>query len=474
MKVIHLSVECFPVAKVGGLADVVGALPKYQQMLGVDVSVVMPWYDKPFMKNHALQAISTGSFYQGTELLNYIIWKEEGNTLGFPLYMIQIPGKLDRPEIYCYPDEAEQWIAFQHAFLHWLAKDAILPDVINCHDHHTGLIPFLLQYSNDYKHLSTIKTVFTVHNGQYQGWMNWNKAALLPAYDAWKWGFLDWGGAINPMAAALKCADRYTTVSEGYLEELYVEANGLQDLFLHEAAKGIGIVNGIDIEYWNSETDKLIPIHYSIKNLTEGKLANKKLFCEKVGLPYDIPLLSYIGRFAIEKGADLLAEIIQSLYKSSNNELAVFILGSGDQVIQKQIEDIANQFPKHVRVFFGYNESLAHEVYAASDLLIMPSRVEPCGLNQLYALKYGTIPIVRNIGGLKDTVLDVKNKNGYGYVFASLQIQEIVQTIERALVTYKNTKHWKSVRQRTMKLDYSWGKSAQKYVELYNQLVKKL
>lgn len=472
MKVIHLSVECFPVAKVGGLADVVGALPKYQRKLGIDASVVMPWYDRPFVKTLQLENIFNGSFYQGKELLIYTIWKEEDNVLGFPLYLIEIPGKLDRQEVYCYPDEAEQWISFQHAFLHWIANTDNKPDLINCHDHHVGLIPFLLKYSNDYGMLSSIKTVFTVHNGQYQGWMEWDKSTLFPAFDSWRWGLLDWNGLINPLAAAIKCTDRYTTVSEGYLEELYIEANGLQNLFSQERAKSLGIVNGIDTDFWNPEIDKLIHVNYKENDVDKGKRLNKELFCKKVGLPDDIPLLSYIGRFAYEKGADYLADIIRKIYSSNENEIAIFILGSGDSTIQENIAKAVEEFPSQVRVYFGYNESLAHEVYAASDLLIMPSRVEPCGLNQLYALQYGTIPLVRNIGGLKDTVKDVKERAGYGFVFENLDLEEIVSTITRSLSVYSNTTNWTSIRRRTMKLDYSWNKSAKKYIELYKKLLK--
>lgn len=472
MKVIHLSVECYPVAKVGGLADVVGSLPKYQRKLGIDASVVMPWYDREFVHTHVLDIVHEGSFYQGSELLVYKVWKESKDVLGFPLYLIQIPGKLDRPEVYSYADEAHQWISFQHAFLDWLSSSDNKPDLINCHDHHVGLIPFLLQHALDFKNLAAIRTVFTVHNGQYQGWMNWNMAHFLPRYDTWRWGLLDWDGVINPMAAGIKCAHAYTTVSEGYLEELYIEANGLQDLFSSERAKSLGIVNGIDTDYWNPEIDKYLPFNYTASDIKQGKGKNKEAFCQKMGLPSGVPLLSYIGRFAFEKGADILPDVVRKIYSSNENEIAIFILGSGDEHIQSDIEKLLDEFPMHVRVFFGYNESLAHEVYAASDMLIMPSRVEPCGLNQLYALKYGTVPIVRNIGGLRDTVLDADRKGGYGFVFDDLETTHILDSIHRAIIAYANQKKWVNIQKKAINLDYSWGSSAQKYINLYNQLVK--
>lgn len=471
MKIFHLSVECFPVAKVGGLADVVGALPRYQRHLGLDASVVMPWYDRPFLAEQDWDLTAEGVFFQGSERLEYTVYRETKDILGFPLYVVRIAGKLDRKEVYGYEDEAEQWIAFQHAFLHWINQMEDLPDVIHCHDHHTGLVPFLLGYGNDFRQLSAIRTVFTVHNGQYQGWMNWNKGILLPSFDTWKWGLLDWDGVINPLAAAVKCADAYTTVSEGYLQELFVEANGLQALFRHEAAKAHGIVNGIDVAYWNPAVDKLIPHQYTVSDAVTGKKRNKAAFCARVGLPQDRPLLSYIGRFAAEKGADLLPEVIGGLLSAGEREIAVFVLGSGDREIQERLTEAAERYAGRLAVYFGYNEVLAHEVYAASDMLLMPSRVEPCGLNQLYALQYGTIPIVRNIGGLRDTVKDISSRDGYGFVFDSLRTDEIVDSIGRAMAYFEG-KDWREIQKRAMLLDFSWDKSAQKYMELYNQLLR--
>lgn len=471
MKVIHLSVECFPVAKVGGLADVLGALPKYQRKLGIDASVVMPWYDRKFTQENKFDRIAVGSFYQGSEQLHYEILKESSDQLGFPLYLIRIPGKLDREEVYCYPDEADQWLAFQHAFLHWLKAGQIIPDLINCHDHHVGLVPFLLKYSHDFQQFSQVKTLFTVHNGQYQGWMNWNKGILLPGFDTWRWGLLDWDGLINPMAAAVKCCDAFSTVSEGYLKELFIDANGLQSLFLAESQKGYGIVNGIDTEYWNPQVDPLLHTHYDIHTVKKGKYENKKALCKQYNLDPALPLMSFIGRFAIEKGADLLAEIIDQLLRKIKVKMSIFILGSGDQEIQAALQQVLEKYPKQFAVYFGYNESLAHQVYAATDLLLMPSRVEPCGLNQLYALQYGTIPIVRGIGGLKDTVIDMQESDGYGIVFPQANVVDAVEGVIRGLEIVAQADLLSEIRAREMNLDFSWDKSAQKYLDLYTKLL---
>lgn len=470
MHVIHLSVECFPLAKVGGLADVVGALPRYQRKLGVDAWVVCPYYDKPFTRDNAFSVIAKDSFFQGSEELHYEVWKETADSLGFPLYLIRVPGKLDREEVYCYPDEAEQWIAFQHAFLHWIKNNHIIPDVINCHDHHVGLIPFLTKHADDFKVFEKVKTVFTVHNGQYQGWMNWNKGILLPAFDTWKWGLLDWDGLINPLATAIKCCDAFTTVSGGYLQELYEQANGLESLFASEAAKGYGIVNGIDDAYWNPSADKLIPVNYDVESNKIGKAKNKKAFCEKYGLDETLPLLTYIGRFATEKGADLLPEIIVDILSNPENKISIFILGSGDAQIQANLQTLLAEYPGRLAAFFGYHEALAHAVYAAADMILMPSRVEPCGLNQLYAMKYGTIPIVRGIGGLKDTVIDVGVRNGYGFVFPEATPTDAVSAIGRAVDYIGQRGKMQRIRRKEMELDFSWDKSAQQYINLYNRL----
>ncbi len=470
-KVFHLSVECYPVAKVGGLADVVGALPKYQKKLGIDACVVMPWYDRPFVNNHPFTVVHQGSFYQGSERFDFQIYKEQENSLGFELYLIKIPGKLDRSEVYCYPDEGEQFIAFQHAFLQWLKDREIVPDILHCHDHHVGLIPFLVRHSRDFSFLSGCKTVVTVHNGQYQGWMNWNKGILLPAFDTWKWGLLDWDGLINPLATAIKCCDAYTTVSEGYLEELYEEANGLQALFSDERHKSFGIVNGIDTDIWNPETDHSLAKNYAVKSVKTGKASNKKQLCKQYGLDAKLPLLAFIGRFATEKGADLLPEILFNVFKENENKISIFILGSGDQLIQSHIQKLVEPYSGRLAVYFGYDENLAHAIYASADFILMPSRVEPCGLNQLYAMKYGTLPIVNSIGGLKDTVLDINDTDGYGIVFQKAAITDVCYAVKRAMDYSEQTDLYKKNQQKMMQLDFSWEKSAQRYLNLYNQLL---
>ncbi|MEC3881026.1 glycogen synthase [Parapedobacter sp. 10938] len=470
--VIHLSAECYPVAKVGGLGDVVGALPKYLRQAGLRTWVVLPWYNKPFVQQHTFDVVYTGSFHQGSRLLEMTVLKEQSDVLGFELYLIKMPGLLDRDEPYGYADESEQFMAFQHGFLHWITEVGLVPDVVHCHDHHTGLIPFLMYYCERFAALKKVPTVGTVHNGQYQGWMEWNKAILLPPFDTWKWGLLDWDKTINPLAALIKCCTAFTTVSEGYLGELMTQANGLEHLFAMERAKGIGIVNGIDTAVWDPASDAALPHHYTRGRMQSGKSKNKAFLCDAYGLDPEKPLVAYIGRFAGEKGADLLPDIIERLLGREGAELSIMVLGSGNPQVQAAIAHLAEQYPGKLGAYIGYQEELSHRIYAAADFLIMPSRVEPCGLNQLYAMRYGTVPIVRSTGGLKDTVRDIHEADGYGITFVDANAADAAAAVDRALALYANRKQLQQLQKQLMALDFSWDKSAVAYMELYKHITK--
>jgi len=470
MNVIHLSAECYPVAKVGGLGDVVGALPKYQQAAGISAIVVLPYYDRKFVKENEFEVIFESQIVMGEVSYSFQVLREVTNKLGFPLHLIKIPGLLDRTEIYGYTDESDQFIAFQYAFLEWLLQFSILPDVIHCHDHHAGLIPFLLYHSERFKRLAYIPTVLTIHNGQYQGWMGWEKLNHLPDIDVWEGELLEWGDCINPLASAVKCCWKYTTVSPSYLEELSINSNGLEELFIAESAKGVGIINGIDTEVWNPETDLMISANYNTASVSQGKLENKRSICQEFFFDINKPLVAFIGRLVSEKGADLLPEAITRILTKHKGELNILILGSGETEIEENLANLTATFKEDYNVFIGYHEGLSHRIYAGADFLIMPSRVEPCGLNQLYALRYGTIPIVRSTGGLKDTVIDLAEENGYGICFENADVNSIVNAVSRAVEIYENSTQLQLLRNRMMGLNYSWHQSATQYINLYNNL----
>ncbi len=470
MRIFHLSAECYPVAKVGGLADVVGALPKYQNLAGLNAAVVMPFYDRKFTRENVFDTVFQGATLLGTRRLYFEILKEKTDKLGFELYLVKIPGLIDRENIYSYPDETEQFIAFQIAFLDWISYSQQSPDIIHCHDHHSGLVPFLLQYSKLYTRLAKTPTVFTIHNGQYHGAFGWDKLSYLPEIDLTKTGLLDWSGGINPLASAVRCASRYTTVSPSYLEELAVNSNGLEYLFFMERAKGIGIINGIDTEVWNPATDAMIAENYTAAKASAGKQKNKEALCTRFNLDPKKPLIAFIGRLVVEKGADLLAEAITKSLKQYKGKVNFLILGAGEPDMEADLQALKEKFPKDCNVYIGYNEELAHLVYAGADFLLMPSRVEPCGLNQLYALRYGTLPMVRSTGGLKDTVIDFGDKGGYGIRYNNTSVEDMNYAISRAAVLYDDTKQLQTLRKRMMALDFSWDVSAKQYMELYKSL----
>jgi starch synthase len=470
MVVIHLSAECYPLAKVGGLGDVVGALPKYQQELGVTAIVVTPYYDRKFARDNEFEVVYESSVRMGEKDLPFQVLKETTDKLGFHLHMIRIPGLLDRSEIYSYPDETEQFIAFQLAFLEWLLKFKDNPDIVHCHDHHTALVPYLMSHAFKYRFLSTIPTILTIHNGQYQGWFGWDKFHYLPETDPWTRGVLDWGGAINPLAAAVKSCWKFTTVSPSYLGELIESSKGLETLFIQEEKKGSGILNGIDTDVWNPTTDPLITLNYSLDNVTKGKQENKRALCKEFGFTLSKPLIAFIGRLVDEKGADLLPDAIAKTLSAAKGKASILILGSGNPDIEEQLTQLKETYKKDYNVYIGYDEALSHRIYAGADFLLMPSRVEPCGLNQLYAMKYGTMPIVRRTGGLKDSVIDTSEPEGYGICFDDLDVESIVASIARAVDLYANTSNVRLLRKRMMMLDFSWNRSANQYIDLYNSL----
>lgn len=470
MKVFHLSAECYPIAKVGGLADVVGALPKYQNKLGIEAAVVMPFYDRKFTQENEFDIVFQASSLLGIERFYFEILKERTNKLGFELFLIRIPGLLDRENVYEYPDETEQFIAFQIAFLDWINWSQQSPDLIHCHDHHTGLVPFLMTSSKLYQRFAKTTTVLTIHNGQYHGAFSWTKLALLPEIDMAKVGLLDWNGGINPLAAGVKCCWRYTAVSPSYLEELTYSSNGMEYLFYLERSKGTGILNGIDTEVWNPKTDPMIPDKYSLRQLTAGKQKNKIALCERFGLSPDKPTISFIGRLVIEKGADVLPEALKESIEAHPDGVNFIILGAGEVKTQEALVALKEEFQNQYNAFIGYDESLAHLVYAGSDFLLMPSRVEPCGLNQMYSMRYGTVPMVRVTGGLKDTVIDFGDAGGYGIRFLQASAADIVQSVDRAVEVYADTALLQLLRKRMMALDFSWDRSAKEYIDLYKSL----
>jgi len=471
MEIIHVSAECYPVAKAGGLGDVVGALPKYQNNLGQVAKVVMPMYRTKFLYENDWETVHEGGTYLGSQWFRYAVIKETTNKLGFDLYLVDINGLTDREQVYGYGDDTERFLAFQIAVLHWINQWVDKPDVIHCHDHHTSLIPFMLKFCYGVEQLRNIRTVLTIHNGQYQGWFGWDKLGLIPAFDSWKTGLLDWNHMINPLASGVRCADSVTTVSHSYLEELRVSANGLEKLFEYEKGKCSGILNGIDNDVWDSSNDKYLDFHYGPTEVTEGKAANKKWLCDYFKLDPENPLIIFIGRLVGEKAAEILPQTIGDSIASTQGKVSFLILGSGETAIEQQLQSMVPALKGRFNCYIGYNEQLAHRMYAGADFLLMPSRVEPCGLNQMYALRYGTVPMVRRTGGLKDTVIDIGEPGfiGFGICFNEATAWDATNAVSRAAGWFQNAPDiLTEARLKMMAIDHSWESSAQAYIDVYS------
>lgn len=476
MHITHLSAECYPAAKAGGLGDVVGALPKYLNKLGETCEVILPKYKTKWLDAQEYEMVWESDARLGRDYFSFQILKVQGDPLGFPLYTVHIPNLLDRPGVYIdpwtgrgYNDEFERFTSFQIAALEWIQSRDLKPDIVHCHDHHTGLIPFMMSNCYRYESLSQIPTIITVHNAEYHGQHERSRYRALPPFDIKNVGLLDWDGRLNSLAAGLKNAWQITTVSETYMGELGVSSNGLELLFENEKAKSRGILNGIDSEVWDPSTDPLLDIKYTTKSVKTGKRKNKEKICVQFGINPDVPTIAFIGRLVREKGADLLPDLI-SKFMNSKHEVNFVLLGTGDPGLHDIFTQMENDHVGYFDATLEYNEKLAHEIYAGADFIIMPSRVEPCGLNQMYSMRYGTVPIVRSVGGLKDTVIDIAEKDGYGIRFDDFNLEEAEVAVKRAIDLFGDNKKHSEIVRKITKLDFSWSKSAKDYLEMYKQL----
>ncbi|MEK7256072.1 MAG: glycogen/starch synthase, partial [Bacteroidota bacterium] len=471
-----ISMECYPAAKSGGLGDVVGALPIYLNRAGISTTVIIPKFQTKWLNQQWFRQVFSGHIKLGNELVWFSI--EEVMTdgkLGFPLYVANIPGKFDRPGVYSdpvggwYGDETERHLCFQQAVLKWVVSMHWKPEILHCHDHHTGLIPFMVKYCPEFESLRRMPTVFTIHNGAYHGSFSWSRMALLPMFQAAARGLLDWADTICPLAAGIKNSWQWTTVSPGYLEELRYDSNGMEWLMNHELPKAQGIINGIDAELWNPATDLLIAHKLENGDVESFKQKNRAVLLDRFRIIPDLPIVTFIGRLVGEKGGDLIAEAVRRAL-NNGSRFGFIVLGTGEPEIMDAIRPLRNQLSGHFDAALEYNEALAHQLYAGSDFLFMPSRVEPCGLNQMYACRYGTVPIVRSVGGLKDTIPDIGENGGRGIRFNHFSGDDAALAVYRATRVYANQEVFGNLRKRIMAVDFSWERSAGAYIRMYNEL----
>ena len=470
--VLLASTECYPYAKVGGMADVVGALPKYLEQLDWAASVILPVYDRPLFHGH-FEVVFRGRIQMDFGEVDFEI-RNYGRDYGYHFYGVHAPNLFFRESIYLaedghgYRDEVLRNVVFQRAILTWWNHDPALFNLLHCHDHMTGLMPFLMRHGDDYKNLRHKPTMMTIHNALYRGRFSWDLAPLLGPYDTWKWGLLDWSHEIDSLACGLKCADLVNVVSPQYLKELTSSGHDLQWIFDEYPDKFIGLINGIDYEVWDPEEDEAIVVRKT-GGIASFKKKNKAALTSHFK-DKDLPLFCFIGRFAHQKGVDvLIAAIREELYAEARANF--IILGSGDKTLEHLAIQLQNDYPDNVFVELGYNEDYSHQLYAGSDFLLMPSRVEPCGLNQMLAMRYGTLVVAHATGGLVDTVPDIED-GGYGITFSSLTTDNLIAGIRKGVQIFEDKKKLSRLRNKVIKLDFSWKASAEQYAKEYLKLIE--
>ena len=480
MKIAFVSTEVVPFAKTGGLADVAGSLPRELVKLGCNVKLFMPKY---FLVDESLHGLKYNwTIGEMPIRVNGIIRSVHIHQAKLPdseidVYFIDCPHYFHRHRIYTNDaDEDERFILFSKAVIESLQRLQWIPDVIHCNDWQTGLLPLFLKdnYSWD-KLFDNTATLFTIHNIGYQG--RFSKSVLSGAEIRgdlfYTGGPVEHDGGISFMKTGILFSDIINTVSNTYAHEILTPefGAGLEKALQQREEDLFGILNGVDYDVWNPETDKYLPYKYSFNDLS-GKLKNKNYLLEHFGIPLkkDVPLIGIVSRMVMQKGFDIFADAIEDLM---NLEAQWIILGAGEDRFEDLFRWLSNQFPEKVGSYIGYNNELSHLIEAGSDMLLMPSRYEPCGLNQVYSLKYGTVPIVRKTGGLADTVKDWDEENYYGFdhgngfSFYDYSGYAQYKSVERAVNTFKQKDIWEKIQLNGMKQDFSWTRSAEKYLELY-------
>ena len=477
MHIAFVASECVPFSKTGGLADVVGALPRALAAAGHEISVYTPHYRHtritgertvvqsitvPFDDRYRFCSILTGTGYPGVRF-----------------FFVDYPPFFDREGLYGtasgdFPDNAERFALFCRAVIEG-SKILGVPDVFHCHDWQTALIPVLLrtQYAED-PAFRDAGSAFTIHNIGYQGLFPPEILPLLMLpWDLFTITKMEYFGNVSYLKGALVYSDMITTVSRRYSQEVQTTefGFGLEGVLRERSQNLAGILNGVDYDEWNPQTDKFIAAHYSADNLT-GKRECKQDLLESFGLTAanpDLPVIGIVSRFAAQKGFDLIGQIIDRL---ALEEVLLTVLGSGDRLYEEMFMRLAKRVPEKIAVRVAYDNALAHKVEAGADMFLMPSRYEPSGLSQLYSLKYGTVPIVRATGGLDDTIdnWDPRTKKGTGFKFQEHTGEALLRALHQALQLYRDQDSWQRLMRNGMSKDFSWRVSAREYIRVYERI----
>ncbi|HEY1800423.1 MAG TPA: glycogen synthase GlgA [Terriglobales bacterium] len=476
MHIAFAASECVPFSKTGGLADVIGALPGALAALGHKVTVYLPRYKETALTNP--QEVVRSITIPFDDRFRFCSIVSGGTRAGVQFYFVEYPPYFDRDGLYGtstgdYPDNAERYALFSRAVLE-ASKILGVPDVFHCHDWQSALIPVLLrsQYGDDPAFADTA-TVFTIHNVGYQGVFAPDTLPLLDlSWDLFTISKMEFFGQVNFLKGALAYADFVTTVSRKYSHEIQTAefGFGLDGVLRDRSATVTGILNGVDYDEWSPEKDRFIAAPYSAKDLS-GKLKCKQDLLASFGVSdadAKLPVIGIISRFASQKGFDLIAQIMERL---AREELIVTVIGSGDKHYEQMFLNLNKRFPKKIVVKVAYDNAIAHKIEAGSDMFLMPSRYEPCGLNQIYSLKYGTVPIVRATGGLDDTIdpWDARTGKGTGFKFTEYNGEMLLATIKEALRAFRDQTSWQTLMRNGMAKDFSWNVSAKEYVRVFER-----
>ena len=477
MNIVFAASEGVPFSKTGGLADVVGALPRALAALGHQVSVYLPRYRQTKLTEPVPEVRSVTIPFDDQYRFASVV--SGGSLHGVRFYFVEYPPYFDRDALYGtpagdYPDNAERFALFSRTVLE-ASKILGVPQIFHCHDWQSALIPVLVRtvYAED-PAFRDVGTVFTIHNMGYQGLFPPDTLPLLMLpWDLFTMSKMEFFGQVNFLKGALTYSDFITTVSRKYSQEIQTAEYGfgLEGVLRDRASTVTGILNGVDYDEWSPQTDKFIAAKYSPQDLS-GKAMCKHDLLAAFGIPtadVKLPVIGVISRFAAQKGFDLIAQIADRL---AREEMIVVALGAGDKTYEEMFLRLNKQFPKKIAVKVAYDNAIAHKIEAGADMFLMPSRYEPCGLNQIYSLKYGTVPIVRATGGLDDTIepWDARTGKGTGFKFSEYNGESLLLTIKHALTAYRDQTSWQALMRNAMNKDFSWNASAREYGKIYEKV----
>lgn len=472
MKILYAASEALPFVASGGLADVAGSLPKAIRNRRQACRVVMPMYSdiKPELRAK-MKYVTSFTVYLSWRTLYCGVF--EANYNGVIYYFLDNEYYFKRPGLYGYYDDGERFAFFSKAILEMLQYIDYAPDIIHCNDWQTSLVPVYLNlFYRGEKKYRDLKTVLTIHNIQYQGKYGMELAQDVLGIPQGAVPIVEYDGCVNYMKGGVDQCNRVTTVSKTYAEEILDPwySHGLDRILRSRQFKLSGILNGIDVESYNPETDPLLEAPFSAQDIS-GKQINKKALQAQMGLPQnpDPMLIGIVSRLADHKGLDLVKYIGEELLQRN---IQLVVLGSGEYLFESFFQEMKEKYPDKVAFCKGFLPDLARKVYAGADAFLMPSKSEPCGLAQMVALRYGTIPIVRETGGLKDSIHDLGSENGNGYTFKSYNAHDMLGAIDRALGLYADKDQWNRAVVNALECDFSWRKSAEEYVSLYEQILE--